>query len=127
MPRFVILRHEPDQDSPRPLHWDLMLESAGALRTWALDCEPAPNRQIDAQQLADHRLAYLDYEGPVAGRGSVKRWDAGTCAVTSDSEEEVRLVLTGRVLQCTASLVRVAGQPHRWKVVFSEGTTGSAR
>jgi hypothetical protein len=105
----------------------MMLESAGALRTWALECEPAPNRWIDAQQLADHRLAYLDYEGPVAGRGSVNRWDTGTFAVTSDSEEEVRVVLAGQVLQCTAHLVRVAGEPQRWKVAFSEGATGSDR
>ena len=31
MPRFVILEH----DYPE-LHWDLMLETAGALRTWRL-------------------------------------------------------------------------------------------
>ena len=58
-----------------------MLESDGVLRTWALAEMPriVARRPIDAEGLADHRLAYLDYEGPVSGeRGSVGRVDAGT-------------------------------------------------
>src|ERR1700704_4821039 len=74
MPRFVILEH----DHP-VLHWDLMLEAGTALRTWRLARAPsAPGEVIDALALPDHRLFYLDYEGPVSGgRGVVKRWDAG--------------------------------------------------
>lgn len=74
MPRYVILTH----DHPFP-HWDLMLEDGGVLRTWRLLAEPAAGQVVRAEQLADHRLAYLDYEGPVSGgRGSVARWDHGT-------------------------------------------------
>jgi DNA polymerase Ligase (LigD) len=74
MPRFVVLEH----DHPE-LHWDLMLETGGALRTWRLARPPeAPGAVIDAVALPDHRLHYLDYEGPVShGRGVVQRWDAG--------------------------------------------------
>jgi hypothetical protein len=73
MPRFVILEH----DHPH-LHWDLMLEVDGALRTWRLPAPPCDGPR-EATALGDHRLAYLDYEGPVSGnRGTVKRWDAGT-------------------------------------------------
>ena len=74
MPRFVILEH----DHPR-LHWDLMLEHEGALRTWRLASAPTrPGDVIDAEALGDHRLAYLDYEGAVSGeRGTVTRWDGG--------------------------------------------------
>ncbi|MFO1094461.1 MAG: DNA polymerase ligase N-terminal domain-containing protein [Planctomycetaceae bacterium] len=76
MPRYVILTH----DHPFP-HWDLMLESGGVLRTWRLLNEPATGRRVPAERLADHRLKYLDYEGPVSGgRGIVARWDYGTYA-----------------------------------------------
>jgi hypothetical protein len=74
MPRYVILTH----DHPF-LHWDLMLEDGGVLRTWRLLEEPAVGRTVPAEKLPDHRLAYLDYEGPVSGdRGNVVRWDYGT-------------------------------------------------
>ena len=80
MPRFVILEH----DHPT-LHWDLMLEDGAALKTWRLPQPPGQEasgdetRVADAVALPDHRLMYLDYEGPVSGdRGHVKRWDAGT-------------------------------------------------
>jgi hypothetical protein len=76
VPRFVILEH----DHPH-LHWDLMLESAGALRTWRLASPPAAGSPVQAEPLPAHRLTYLDYEGPVPGnRGQVVRWDWGTFA-----------------------------------------------
>ena len=38
-------------------------------------------RPVDAEASFDHRLVYLDYEGPVSGdRGRVRRVDAGTFA-----------------------------------------------
>ena len=78
MPRFVILRHDPAPAGDRPLHWDLMLETADRLRTWALESEPGPGRTIAARPLVDHRPEYLDYQGPLSGgRGAVSRWDAG--------------------------------------------------
>ncbi len=75
MPRFVILQH----DHPY-LHWDLMLQSGEVLRTWRLEKPPSSgNEAIAAIALGDHRLMYLDYEGPVSGgRGAVARWDQGT-------------------------------------------------
>ena len=73
-PRFVVLEHR-----WRGVHWDLMLEHSGALRTWALSAPPRAGVAIEAGALADHRLAYLDYEGPVSGdRGEVRRVDRGT-------------------------------------------------
>jgi hypothetical protein len=68
------------------VHWDLMLESGDVLHTWALAAEPAPNLPIAAEQLPDHRLIYLDYEGPISGnRGTVTRWDAGRFEVLSET------------------------------------------
>jgi hypothetical protein len=74
MPRYVILTH----DHPFP-HWDFMLEREDSLATWRLLDEPAAGRTCRAEALPDHRLHYLDYEGPVSGgRGAVARWDVGT-------------------------------------------------
>jgi DNA polymerase Ligase (LigD) len=72
VPRFVVLAH----DWPTP-HYDLLLEAGHVLRAWRLADEPTPgvNRAVPN---ADHRLHYLDYEGPVGGdRGTVARWAAG--------------------------------------------------
>jgi hypothetical protein len=73
MPRFVILEH----DWPTR-HWDLLLEAGDVLKAWRLLAEPALGKTIPAERNADHRLMYLDYEGPVSGdRGSVRRWAEG--------------------------------------------------
>jgi hypothetical protein len=93
MPRFVILEH----DHPM-LHWDFMLEIGGALRTWRLASAPIKmGNPIEATPLGDHRLAYLDYEGPVSGgRGQVRRWDRGEFDLLSAVEgESIRIELRG--------------------------------
>jgi hypothetical protein len=101
MPRFVILEH----DHP-VLHWDLMLEAGDVLQTWRLAQPPEPaSAVIEATALADHRSAYLDYEGAVSGkRGTVRRWDAGIFTEEADSLPSVRVFfLQG---------VRVRGRVH---------------
>ena len=99
MPRFVILEH----DHPS-LHWDFMLERDGVLKTWRL---PAPPSQQPRTALAigDHRLAYLEYEGPVSGdRGTVKRWDAGTYETLADTGQAWTIRLRGTRWQGTVVL-----------------------
>ena len=93
--RFVILEHRlPAHSHPRALHWDLMLERDDVLRTWALAQEPEIGKTCDATQLADHRLDYLEYEGPVShDRGSVTRWDSGTYVVLQSIETSILLEL----------------------------------
>ena len=80
-----------------------MLETGRVLQTWRLPAPPP----VDASQAAaigDHRLMYLDYEGPVSGnRGTVKRWDAG--------EYES--------LECKASLWKVRLNGARWRGVVT--------
>ena len=98
MPRFVILEH----DWPT-VHWDFLLEAGSVLRAWRLLGEPGRGRKLAAEANADHRLLYLDYEGPVSGnRGSVRRWDAGTFEWLADSPARVVVVLRGEKLagQC---------------------------
>ena len=83
MPRFVILEH----DWPAR-HWDLLLEAGAVLRAWRLLAEPGPAAAVPAEPNADHRPAYLDYEGPVSGgRGTVSRWDAGTFTWRADGPD----------------------------------------
>ena len=74
--RFVILHHVVAGGE----HWDLMLEHGGVLLTWQLVREPVDvaSLPIPAKRIADHRSAYLEYEGPVSGgRGKVVRVDQG--------------------------------------------------
>jgi hypothetical protein len=48
--------------------------------------------------MGDHRLAYLDYEGPVSNdRGTVTRVDAGTFTWLRDDAVELAVELSGQV------------------------------
>lgn len=109
MPRFVVLEH----DHPH-LHWDLMLEKGEVLRTWRLASPPTAGQDIAAEAIGDHRLAYLDYEGPVSGgRGRVCRWDAGSFTWTLDTPGKVVICLEGRRLCGTVHLCR--GASGEWR------------
>ncbi len=105
MPRYVILFHETPPGYARPSHYDLMLEAGGALRTWALLAEPNQLAPQSAERLDDHRIAYLDYEGPVSGgRGSVSRWDRGVYDVLEETETRLTVQLDGQKLFGTAMI-----------------------
>ena len=117
MPQFVILRH----DSPRGVHFDFMLESGGVLKTWALPQPPQPGLEMPCEALADHRLAYLDYEGPISGdRGSVTRWDRGTCTIERESDTEWAVNLSGEKLTGRATLHRLPNDPNGWTFSFRD-------
>ena len=78
MLEFVILFHQLPPDSTRSDHWDLMLRVADKLRTWALAENPLVTAQTTGEELEDHRIDYLNYEGPVSGgRGTVSRVASG--------------------------------------------------
>lgn len=105
MPRYVILTH----DHPE-FHWDFMLEVSGALRTWRLSQPPDSADEITSARLDDHRLAYLDYEGPVSGdRGEVHRWDAGDYTLVEDLPQRLAVRLNGTKLTGVATIVHPAG------------------
>src|SRR5262245_5130196 len=98
-----------------------MLETGDTLRTWALAAEPAPNLEIHATALDDHRLAYLTYEGPISGdRGSVTQWDAGEYELVTESKDKLVAQLSGKKLDGKASLEREGGEDQRWIFRFSE-------
>jgi DNA polymerase Ligase (LigD) len=107
MPRFVVLTH----DHPT-LHWDLMLEEGDGLRTWRLADPPDTDGPIAAEALPDHRVTYLDYEGPVSGgRGMVKQWDHGTYEVIDSTEGQLVVRFAGRKLSGTAAITQTRNGP----------------
>lgn len=107
MPRFVILEH----DWPTP-HWDLLLEHGPSLKAWRLLAEPGVGRTVPAEANFDHRLFYLEYEGPLSGsRGTVRRWDAGTYEGEANAAGEWAIRLVGGRLGGAAQLSRIGG---RW-------------
>jgi hypothetical protein len=65
--------------------------------TWSLPKLPAQGvTEPEAIRLPDHRLAYLDYEGPVSGdRGQVKRIDRGDYVVVEETAEWLHVRLAG--------------------------------
>jgi hypothetical protein len=75
--RFVVLRHD---GVPEP-HFDLMIEAPGRsyLFTWRCPHDPLERYVTVCHRIHNHRIRYLDYEGPLSGnRGSVVRVRAGT-------------------------------------------------
>ena len=101
MLRFVILIH----DFPF-VHWDLLAEQSGVLQSWRLLESPerwllaADPPVLPAEPIPDHRLEYLDYEGPVSReRGTVARWDGGELEWLEQTESRSRLRLHSNRLQ----------------------------
>ncbi len=111
--RFVILEHR-----RADTHWDVMLERTGTLRTWAVDSLIHPGATLSARALPDHRLAYLEYEGPISGdRGEVRRIAQGTYVRLEWSDERIVVDLQGDQLRGRLMLSRDGG--NAWSLRLS--------
>ena len=86
--RFSIAKHEMPANSSRHSHFDLFLESEGTLMTWELTSLLTTQNNQVVRRLANHRLVYLDFQGPLSDdRGTVKLVDTGSLEwVTLESE-----------------------------------------
>ncbi len=121
MQQFVILRH----DFPE-LHWDLMLEEEGVLKTWRLNAPPVIDPALEessidlvAEELPDHRLEYLDYEGPVSGdRGEVLQWDRGTFSLLERSDGFIVALMTGEELAGRVTLKKMENE-NQWSLNYT--------
>jgi bifunctional non-homologous end joining protein LigD len=119
--RFVVQRHR-----ARRLHYDLRLEAAGVLLSWAVPKGPTldPAAKRMAIHVEDHPLDYFDFEGVIPAReyggGDVIVWDWGTWKLT-DGEDPIAAVEAGAVhfdlfgekLRGHFALVRRGGQGSR--------------
>jgi hypothetical protein len=116
MLRYVVLRHHLPEQASRPSHWDLMFDLGDpTLPTWALERPPDDDFEQHAIRLADHRRAYLEYEGPLTlDRGRVERWDRGICSVLSLVTDSWQLHLQGERLSGAISLMRSAPDSTEW-------------
>ena len=115
MPRFAVLRH----DSPRGLHFDLLLQMGDVLRTWALPQLPQPGVEMTCEALPDHRLAYLDYEGALRGdRGSVTCWDRGTFQTQQQSDSQLVAELAGEKIAGRVVLEALPDDAVHWRFTW---------
>lgn len=125
--RFVLLLHVISDNR----HWDLMLENGDHLATWRLPLHPSQmsltgtTDTLPAERIADHRLAYLTYEGQVSGaRGEVKREDQGHYELLSRSPDIWQVRLAGDTLNGVFELSAGVG---KGQIRIVQPVTGSDR
>ena len=79
-----------------------MLQHGDALATWQLLSEPVDRTSlpISARKIADHRVEYLTYQGPISrNRGTVTRVDSGTVVFESFDADRAVIRLSGERLK----------------------------
>jgi bifunctional non-homologous end joining protein LigD len=125
--RFVVQRHR-----ARQLHYDLRLEAAGVLLSWAVPKGPTldPGVRRMAIHVEDHPVDYFDFEGVIPngqhGAGDVIVWDwgtwrlgQGTNPVDAVADGDLHFDLDGHKLAGRFALVRrgSAGSREQWLLI----------
>ena len=76
-----------------------MLEAEEILKTWRIPNPPDQSPQT-IEQIQDHRMIYLQYEGEISGnRGYVKIWDKGEYVTRTWSAQLIAIQLSGERLK----------------------------
>ncbi len=120
--RFVVQKH-----AARRLHYDLRLEHAGVLMSWAvpagISLDPAEKRF--AAHTEDHPLDYADFEGVIPegeyGAGGMIVWDRGAVTFAEDPGEglesgKLLFDLFGYKVNGRWTLVRMK-DPKEWLLI----------
>ncbi len=113
---FVVQQHRASH-----LHWDVRLEVAGVLRSWAVPKGPSPNPDDKrfAVQVEDHPLEYAEFEGRIPdgnyGAGHVIVWDCGHYIELEPFDEgfergKLLFQLNGHKLRGRWTLIRLKGR-----------------
>jgi hypothetical protein len=129
MARYVLLRHDCPPGYEKPGHWDFMLEVGDVLWTWELRALPASwqralgaagipeHDELNVTRLADHRRAYLDFEGPLSGdRGVVTRIAGGKFELLKTQALRVVVKLSGDFVG-TVELAQTS-HPDQWTMTI---------
>lgn len=111
------------------LHYDLRLELAGVLKSWAVPKGPSldPSMRRLAIQVEDHPLAYATFEGIIPdgeyGGGTVMLWDTGTWECEDPNvklaykKASLSFTLKGKKLKGKWKLVRMKNNPKNWLLI----------
>ena len=121
--RFCVQMHRATR-----LHFDVRLEHAGVLLSWAVPRGPSldPAQRRYAVHVEDHPLDYGEFEGVIPdgyGAGTVMLWDAGTVTWVKETADhgveesmrrgDLKFSLEGVKLQGEFALVRMSGRSAR--------------
>lgn len=105
---YVVQEHH-----ARHLHWDLRLEYAGVLKSWAVPkgIPEQPKVRHLAVETEDHPYEYARFEGAIPegqyGAGTVKIWDKGHFETKVWEPDKIEVKLKGERLHGTYVLVRL--------------------
>jgi len=131
-PIFVVHRHE-----ARNLHYDLRLERAGVLLSWAVpkgfSYDPADKHL--AVRTEDHPFEYVDFHGVIPkgeyGAGTMQIWDRGRVVYLNGEggpeTGEVKVTLHGRRLRGEWHLVQTKQGPNTWLLFKSKDRYSGVR
>jgi bifunctional non-homologous end joining protein LigD len=117
---FVVQKHDASH-----LHYDLRLELAGVMKSWAVPKGPSLDPAVKrlAMEVEDHPIEYNAFEGTIPegeyGGGTVMLWDRGTYTYGGSDPDPIeglrrgyqkgdfKFVLNGKRLKGSWALVRM--------------------
>ncbi|HLD78085.1 MAG TPA: DNA polymerase ligase N-terminal domain-containing protein [archaeon] len=113
-PIYVVQKHAATR-----LHWDLRLEFAGVLRSWAVTKEPKMDTTIRRLAIAteNHPLEYGSFSGIISegyGAGTVEIWDNGTFETIKDEKGKIIVDIKGKKLRGRFALIKTAFSQRSW-------------
>ena len=121
---YIIQKHAASH-----LHYDLRLELAGVLKSWAVPKGPSLDPSIKrlAIQVEDHPLAYAKFEGIIPageyGGGTVMLQDTGTWKCENPDiklaykKASLSFTLKGKKLKGRWNLVGMKNNPKNWLLI----------